>query len=141
MPRTTPALVGTIIDVATGDGLDAFIFTANDLVTDQCSKSGYTVDRLELIERWLSAHFYDVNRSRAQMQTVPPGVTQQNEPIRVDLGLNVTKYGQMAMLIDTAGNLAALNNSLLVVKKPLGVGGVTTQWLGTPRKEWPNATP
>lgn len=131
MARTTAALVGKIIEVDDGDDLTAFIDTASLLVTDICTSSGYSDAKLELVERWLSAHYYDIHRPRAFSENAR-GIGEQYEFIKVDLHLNVTKYGQQAMIIDTAGNLAALNNSMKKVTIPLAAGGTAgSRWLGT----------
>ena len=96
---------------------------ANELVTEVCTDKGYTDSRLELIERWLSAHFYTNRDPRAVNEKAGPvGVTYQSA---VALNLNTSHYGQTAMLLDTAGGLAALNT--LKKKKVLSVS-----WLGTP---------
>lgn len=133
MPRTTALAVGGIIDVDAGDDLTPYIETANLLVTDVCTSSGYSSAKLELIERWLASHAYDVNRPREQAEAVNPGPSVSYERVKVDLGLHNTKYGQMAMFLDTAGNLAALQNALNVVKKnPTALTGVPeSRWLGT----------
>lgn len=102
------------------------------MVTQHCSDSSYSAAILELIERWLSAHFYVVMDPRVQQEGVS-GVYQQFEPIKVDLGLNLTKYGQQAMVLDYAGNLAALN---LQIVKGRAAGASHTAWVGTEREVW-----
>jgi len=125
MARTTSTAVEGIIEVDSTISLTPFIEVANALVTELCSDSSYTDARLELIERWLSAHFYAVRDLRtASERAGKVGASYQH---KVDLNLAVTVYGQQAMLIDTDGNLAALN-----AKVAQGGGrtvGVT--WLGT----------
>lgn len=137
MPRTTSDLVKGIISVRAGDDLSPFIAVANELVTEECvpvkkadgTTPWHSDTRLELIERWLSAHFYAVMRPRAVSEGA--GTVQQTTESKVDLGLRVTKYGQQALELDTSGALAALDNALKTVKKRLpggGAAGVT--WLG-----------
>jgi hypothetical protein len=130
VPRTTPQLVRGVIRVKDGVDLTPFIDSASLLVTKECTSSGYTDGHLELIERWLAAHFYDVNFPRRSMGGAGEGVTEQMEPVRVDLGFNNTKYGQQALRLDVAGNLAGLENWQKTVKKPTGFGA-RTKWLGT----------
>lgn len=136
MARTTPELVGTIVAVTAGADLTSFVDTASLLVTDVvvAGSPDYSDEKLELIERWLAAHFYVVNDPRTAQEGVS-GVQEQFEVVKVDLGLNVTKYGQQAMRLDTDGNLAALENAMTKVQKPLPGGGHTSAsyWLGTPR--------
>lgn len=127
MARTNEDAVGAVIDIDVGDDVQPYIDTANSLVTELCSDSGYSDGRLELIERWLSAHFYDINRPRSQREGVSPGPFQALEPVKVDLFFNNTKYGQQAVLLDTAGNLAGLQNTLTAVKQ---ARTAESKWLG-----------
>lgn len=135
MPRTTPAQVRTVVRVGAGVDLAPYIETASLLVTAECTAYDppYPDERLELIERWLAAHCAALEYPRAVSEGVTGegGVTQTRLSPRLDLRLNNTVYGQMAMTLDTGGNLAALNNELGVVKKPLRTG-VRSVWLGTP---------
>jgi hypothetical protein len=132
MGRTSPAAVQAIIEVDSEIFLEPFIEAADALVTEICESKTkadgvtpyYDSPRLELIERWLAAHFYAIRDPRAATEQAGP-VMQRIES-EVDLGFDVTRYGQMAMRLDTAGGLAALNEQ---VKK----GGTTIalHWLGT----------
>lgn len=121
MPRTTSILVSGICDVDPADDLEPFIETANEMVTEHLTD---LLDdaRLEKVERWLAAHFYCILRPRAMSESAGP-VSETIES-RVDLGLNVTRYGQMAMVLDSTGTLKALNNTK--GKKTVGI-----DWLGT----------
>lgn len=138
MPRTTANAVKGIIEVDDDQDLTSYIETANALVTDQCT--GYRSDgvtpqydstRLELIERWLSAHFFAINFRRTLQEGVATGPNQMFDRIQVDLGLNNTAYGQQAMRLDTFGNLAALENSMKTVKKTFNGEGRRIVWLGS----------
>jgi len=122
--RTTSVLVAAIIEVDTDIDLEPFIFTASELVTEVCAIAGYTVERLELIERWLSAHFYAIRDPRVTQEKA--GSVGANFESKVDLNLALTRYGQQAMLLDTQGGLAALNQSMLSGKRTASVA-----WLGT----------
>ena len=110
MARTTPAAVGLIIEVDESISLTPFIETANALVTECCSTvSTYDATRLELIERWLSAHMY-TNRDMRSFEERAGDVSERKQS-KVDLGFDTSHYGQMAMRLDTAGGLARLNES------------------------------
>lgn len=139
MPRTTSDNVQTIIELEEGDDLTAFILTANELVTEICASvkkadgtDFYGAGRLELIERWLAAHFYAVLRPRPFLEQIDV-LRVQNES-KVDIGLDVTRYGQQAMRLDTQGGLAVLNNSLKKAIKPLPAQNrrKSLTWLGKP---------
>lgn len=115
MPRTSSTAVQGIIEVDEDADLTPFIETANALVTEVCVPAGYDAARLELIERWLAAHFYAVLAPRAiveQVGSAGGGVREQYES-KVDLGLSITRYGQQAMMLDTTGGLAALNQATI----------------------------
>lgn len=116
MPRTTYAQVAEIIEIDATITTDAapFIATANALVTRVCADkldedgtAYYTDDDLELIERWLAAHFYAIRDPRYASEAA--GSVNASYQYKVDLHLAVTTYGQQAMMLDTAGGLAALS--------------------------------
>jgi len=111
MARTTSAAVGLIIEVDSTISVTPFIEVANALVTELAAavSTTYSAARLELIERWLSAHFYTERDPRAVDEKAGSvAVTNQS---RVDLGFDNSHYGQMAMRLDTQGWLAELNEA------------------------------
>ena len=126
--RVTQAEVAVIIelDTDTTPDITAFIDVANDLVTENCLDSDYSDDKLEKIELWLSAHFYAIKDPRAKSEAA--GSVNQGLQSKVDIGFDVTHYGQMAMRIDSDGNLAAINEDAKKGSKPL-TASVT--WAGT----------
>lgn len=105
--RTDSAAIEGIIEVDSNIDLDPFIETANALVTELCAPLGYNETRLELIERWLSAHFYAIRDPRARQQQA--GDVSESFSFKIDKGLEQTRYGQMALQLDTKGALKALN--------------------------------
>lgn len=134
--RTTAAAVELIIEVDANISLTPFIEVASNIVDDCCSDSTtYTAAKLELIERWLSAHFYTVRDMRAERESPGRGVEEKFQS-KVDLGFDTSHYGQMAMRIDTEGNLGALNNRI----KKGGLGAVGVTYLGTEKSELPTIT-
>ncbi len=120
MSRTTDELVKGVIETDEDNipDLEPFITVANELVTEVCVDGpvargdvvAYTSTRLELIERWLAAHFYAVRDPRSKSERAGP-VSQEVES-DTDLFLSTSKYGQHAMVLDTKGGLARLNNAL-----------------------------
>ena len=130
--RTTATAVGKIIDVDADDDIDPFIESANALVeeilTPHKKTDGtlyYGNVRLELIERWLSAHFYAILRPQADMEKAGP--VAQKSQYKVDLVLNQTRWGQKAMLLDTSGLLASLSKATEDGK----LRKAEATWLGT----------
>jgi hypothetical protein len=133
--RTTSAAVGLIIEVDDTIDLTPFIEVANALVTEFCATATRTVNgvtslyyddtRLELIERWLSAHFYAVRDPRAHWEAAGP-VSERLESL-VGMFLKSSKYGQHAMFLDTAGGLAEWDRTM--EKGPIK-RKVSATWLG-----------
>ena len=133
MPLTTATLVRGIIDADTSIDLTPFIATADMMVNrlvatakDSNGNDFYTSDETELIERWLSAHFYATFDPRTAFEQA--GSVSQKTESSVDLNLNNSQYGQAAMLLDIAGGLAAWNRK--IQKGPLRISCRLT-WLGT----------
>lgn len=132
MPRTTAELVNDIIEVDDTISLTPFIEAANLLVNRICVPAKdsegnlyYTLEtELEVIERWLAAHFYAVRDPRIVTEGVSVIMTRFES--KVDLHLNMTRYGQAAMTVDTSGALASWNHSLKKGKRKAAI-----HWLGT----------
>jgi hypothetical protein len=105
LSRATPTLVKAILtDVDPTIDVTSFIDLANDIVNESCLDSGYSEARLTRIETWLAAHFYCINDPRTTSENAGRvGVQYENQ---VGKGFELTRYGQQALLIDTAGNLA-----------------------------------
>lgn len=142
MALTDPEKVGKIVKINPKNDVAPFIEAAAYLVGRVCATAVivgtdppepfYTNEELELIERWLAAHFYCVFDSRSLNEQVSSLRIQYQS--KVDLGLDVTHYGQQAKVLDVNGGLAALDNlttgdaALRKLK-----GGV--RWLGTPNQD------
>lgn len=120
--RTTSELVAGIIEVDSTIPLEPFITTASELVTELCSDKGYTEERMELIERWLSAHFYTNRDPRPTREEAGP--VSASYQSKVSLNLATSHYGQTAMMLDTAKGLSDLN-------KDLRNFDLSVTWLGT----------
>lgn len=112
MPRTTDTLVRGIAEVDEDIDLTPFIATASRLIDKVVAPN--TTDDLTDLESWLSAHFYHVLSPQSNVDQVGStgGTVRQQYDSKVDLALNVTKYGQQAMVLDTTGSLAAWNQSI-----------------------------
>ena len=132
MARTTPLLVGGIIELDDEIPVEPFIDDANDLVTEFCTGTNgptpaYSEGRLERIERWVSAHLYHVRVPKPMMEGV--GSIQESYTATKELGLDNSEWGQMAMRFDSNGGLAAWNQAI-IDGTPIKKFGIT--WLGTP---------
>jgi hypothetical protein len=121
--RTTSEAVAKIIDVDEDEvpDLSPFIETASSLVDEVCVGVGYADARLELIERWLAAHFYAIRDPRLQSQNFGgAGGALQGQTA---MNFQGTSYGQQAMLLDSVGGLARLSQHVAMGKR--GVIGIT----------------
>lgn len=127
MARTTPADIKLIIEVdeVSVPDLTPFIDLANELVTECCGSSGYTATRLKMIETWLAAHFYCVRDPRTGSEGA--GGVSTSYQGSTGMHLDLSTYGQQAMLLDTKGGLAALNSR---VGRGAKAGTVGMSWVG-----------
>jgi hypothetical protein len=105
--RTTEEAVSAIVDADSTIDLAPFLEAANFLVTKHCSPAGAGYEELELVERWLAAHFYRIRDPKASSEKA--GSVAANYMHQVDLGLDQTQEGQMAKVFDSSGKLAQLD--------------------------------
>ena len=111
--RTTDELIEGIADVDATISLTPFITVANEIVTEICEPLGYSSSRLVLIETWLAAHFYAVRDPRIKTQSADIGIkVSATFEGQSAMGLNFTRYGQQAMMLDTLGGLARWQASM-----------------------------
>lgn len=138
MAYTTAAEVAAILAPAPSDTsvLAPFIAAANSLVVNVCVPLGYDSDTLTQIETWLSAHFYCI--SAAQTNEEEADTLRDRFDSKVDLGLKVTRYGQMALVLDYKNGLARLDFAAMGQGKPRP----NITWLGkNPRRNPPFGWP
>lgn len=104
-------------------GLQPFIDAANQLVTTVLSNDEdavVTAANAEIIERWLSAHFYAVQDPLyISKNTGKAGASFHGKS---NMDLSFTPYGQQAKKLDPSGYLEALDNK----------GLVNVVWVGKP---------
>lgn len=134
--RTTSTLVrGVLGDSSThpkGQGdydgttdLDPFIVAASIMIdrVEACATAKeYTLSstELEIIERWLAAHMYQMSDQGYTSKST--GGASASFMGQTGMYLEGTKYGQMALMLDTSGCLHAIS------KRQVATGF----WLGTP---------
>lgn len=125
--RTTDPAIRKICEVdPLVTDLSPYIDAANELVTEICAvNTSYTADRLEKIERWLSAHFYCIFDPRTKSEGVS-GISASYEG-NTGMMLEATRYGQQAMLLDTYGGLSVMSKLMEEGKRRRKLGVL---WLG-----------
>ncbi len=115
MSRVEPHEVKEIIETARVD-IEAFITASNSLVTDVLGGEGLGTVRLKEIERWLAAHFLahaGTDKTAGQVVEEQIGDTRRRfSDGQAAFGkLDSTRYGKMALLLDTSGKLAGLGRT------------------------------
>lgn len=131
--RTTATAVNqirTVVDdqAEVADVLSPFIETANSLVTELCTGGTLSDERLELIERWLAAHFYSLQVDARLTMSETVGPLTETFFGKVGYALNQTPYGQQAMFLDTTGSLSRWNNQVIkgtTTKASVSWGGIS----------------
>jgi hypothetical protein len=135
MPRTDADLVSKLLakDYRPGADLDAHILTASvlvDRVADAGMAAGAQVPDplLELIERWLAAHAYCmVDQPYSSKSTEGSSGSFQGQTGKY---YEATKYGQMAVSLDSTGTLAETGGGGGKGGGGEGVAQPAAYWLG-----------
>jgi hypothetical protein len=134
MSRTSSSKVQEILvdhyDSVNSISLTAFISTANSLTNKVASNDADTLlssTDLELVERWLAAHFY----AHADQLSQSRGGGRANASFQgqTAMALTSTQYGQTAMVLDVTGYLSRLSQQ--AVSGPVKA---SMSWLGTRMK-------
>lgn len=130
--RTTQSAVeGILVDHYDGvTSLTPFITAANSItnkVAANDSASLLDAADLELIERWLAAHFYA--HSDQMPQSKNTGRASASFQGQTGMHLTSTYYGQTAMMLDATGYLTLIQQDALK-----GKAVASAVWLGTRMK-------
>lgn len=103
--RASEAMVKEIIDTdLTAEQITPFLRTANTMVTDLLSSEGYSSSTLKNIECWLAAHFVAMRDPQVTKEKI--GDVNAEYEGKTAMGLNSTRYGQQAMVLEHHGVLA-----------------------------------
>lgn len=104
---------GKDYDLVNLPSLTGFIASASVVVSRVATcaaDKGITLssEELELIERWLAAHYY--KRSDLPYASKSTGGQSASFQTKIDMGIKGTHYGQSAIDMDPSGCLAALSS-------------------------------
>lgn len=127
--RTNRAKVEGVLERDTSIPIDPFITTANLMVDwlDSKDTDSELSDALLLeIETYLAAHFYTLKDQRMSFQMT--GAASASYQGKFGMGLHLTDYGQMAMVLDVTNNLALRSKEMEEGKKQR----IGATWIGTP---------
>lgn len=122
--RTKESAVRGVIETDSTVEITPFIVTANSIVDwldTQDTEGLLNSNTLELIERYLAAHFYQANRDRNYQSKSTGRASGTFQGVTGKL-LESTDPGQTALLLDVTGKLAELGKGVL---RP------SLLWLGT----------
>lgn len=131
MARTTTSAVQVLNSNLSTIQADAGIEMATVFVDKVANDANcdHDMTTLELIERWLSAHFGTVIKRRADEEEI--GEARQKFSAPLKFGLESTMFGQQALALESCGVLNTLNK-----KKRR----VTFAWLGNDDPQRCNVT-
>lgn len=118
--RTTAEAVRAILGVASEVDVLPFMATANSIITkvETCAGGNLTDADLELLERWVSAHFYSVINPGLTSKSIAGASTSFHRG-QLGQGMESTVYGQQALLMDMSGCLEKVTGQTM-----------TMTWLG-----------
>jgi hypothetical protein len=139
MARTTADAVKAVLlpgndyDLERAPSLTPFIDTASIFVDRIAARAvvqelTITVTELEVIERWLAAHFYAV--SDRPFAFKGEDGAQANFDGKTEKGLEATLYGQTATLLDPTDLLDEIESEAAVDDRPLAFRTAGGAWLG-----------
>lgn len=112
--RAVAADVKSILNTELTDTeIDAYITTANLVVTAQLGNTTVSATLLTQIEMYLAGHLITTTRERKAEQVSGEGGVRFEG--KTGMRLEATHYGQTAMTLDSTGRLSNLNNGPLPV--------------------------
>lgn len=124
---TTSANVVKICELDSGDSFDEFVAIANAIVYDALDATTALDNvRKELIARYLAAHFYRIYKPEASTERAGPVGETSATKAKVGEGFALTRFGQMAMSLDTTGTLRRMNEGKQVTVGLTWLGMTTT---------------
>jgi hypothetical protein len=132
--RTTPAAVKAVLardyDSVDEPSLTPYLDAASLLVGDleDAASTAPAAARLELVERWLAAHYYALSdQPYSDEWTEGAKATYQG---KTGMYFEATKYGQAALGLDTTGYLAGLQAAAVVASGGSSRVTAGVSWLG-----------
>lgn len=126
---TTPLAVQALLGPQNYDGstdLNQFVVSAHSLCQGINTYASLKkiqplmAGDLEIVERWLAAHLYCQNNPA--LSSLSTGGISQGFQGQSTLNLNNTRWGQMAIMLDTTGYLNSINNRATASLTWLGSG-------------------
>lgn len=111
--RVTDADVKEIIDVQTSRDTSIFINLANRFVDLHLLPEGISEGVLTDIELYLAAHFTAITVERGGLTSEVTGDSEASYANVYEAGFGSTRYGQIALTLDSSGKLRDLGTPAL----------------------------
>jgi hypothetical protein len=112
----------------TNQTLTGYLTTANVIKNTQLLDKGLDPTQLDQVTIYLAAHFAVIGLEQGGLRRKRMGEADESykTPGDFDVGFASTRFGQMAMLLDTSGTLAGMasNNKLPALFQVVGDGSV-----------------
>ncbi len=107
MVRVTDEQVQRVVDIPSGVEVETFIEVASRLVDDVLASAGLSSGRLADIELYLSAHLVALTEEGGGITMQRTGASSIQYAQLKGEGLKLTRFGQIALDLDTSGKLKA----------------------------------
>lgn len=116
MPRTTDAALRALFPATdkTEYAVTSYVADANVLVSEILGASGFSAERLEMIERYLAAHLYLLGTQEGGIFEDQMGESKvkTGSTFTLGQGLRLTRWGQMVLALDTTGGFAQIEGGV-----------------------------
>ncbi len=113
--RITAGELKEIIETSKSDTVleESFIDTANTIIADQLEGKGLSAVILKKIELYLSAHLVAITEERGGIVVDHLSEATVRLADIYDTGFRSTRYGQVAISLDTTGSLVKMSTTKL----------------------------
>ena len=111
MPRTTDAAVRKLFPQDSSTAVAThYVEDANILVTELLGTSTLSAERLEIIERYIAAHLFVLGQQEGGIfeEKMGESTVKTGSTFTLGQGLKLTRWGQMALALDTTGALSQI---------------------------------
>lgn len=112
MADPTQAHVMEMANLASAKGVDLSITIAVTMVTEMLAGSGLSDATKDNIKLFLACHFATIAQTQGALTESRIDTVLERYDSIYDKGLQATRFGQQAMLLDTSGILAAQASSV-----------------------------
>ena len=117
MARVANTEVKVIISTSMIDAdIVSHIDIANRFITDKLGSKGLGTARLKDIELYMSAHLVSVKAEKGGVKSERVGDSQRTYSVLSGTGLQMSRYGQMAAILDTSGTLLSVDKKSAVFR-------------------------